>query len=166
MITIELDNARVTAAFKRLLHAGVNPAPVLKAIGNDLKESTYQRIYAGGFGPKGEIWSENSHITMALAAKFNRPKKMGNHPLVASGTLMNDSLHSRVEGDTLYVGTNRFAKDWDGGAAVFHFGTDRAGKYHNITIPARPFLGVSDDDAREIETTVYEVLSKAIDGRN
>ncbi|MDR1936003.1 MAG: phage virion morphogenesis protein [Candidatus Accumulibacter sp.] len=165
MITIELDNARAMAALNRLLRAGVNPAPVLKAIGEDLVESTRQRIHAGGPGPHGEVWERNSPVTMALAAKFNRPKKMGNHPLVDSGILM-DTISFRVSGDTLYVGTDRFADEWEGGAAVLHFGTDRAGRDHKVKIPARPFLGVSNDDADEIEATVNEVLSRLVDGKN
>jgi phage gpG-like protein len=101
---------------------------------------------------------------MALAAKHGRPKKMGNHPLVASGILM-DTISYMVDGKSLYVDTDRFADDWNGGAAVLQFGTDRAGRGNKVTIPARPFLGISDSDAREIEETVHDYLSRLIDGR-
>ncbi|MDR0578079.1 MAG: phage virion morphogenesis protein [Candidatus Accumulibacter sp.] len=114
--------------------------------------------------PNGETWEPNSPVTMALAAKHGRPKKMGNHPLVASGILM-DTISYMVDGKSLYVDTDRFADDWNGGAAVLQFGTDRAGRGNKVTIPARPFLGISDSDAREIEETVHDYLSRLIDGR-
>ena len=40
----------------------------------------------------------------------------------------------------LDVGTNRFAGQWPGGAAVLHYGSKDG------TIPARPFVGVSEQD--------------------
>ncbi|MDR0577759.1 MAG: phage virion morphogenesis protein [Candidatus Accumulibacter sp.] len=164
MITVEVDNKRALAALNRLIRAGANPSPVLKSIGEDLIASTKRRIAAGGPGPNGETWEPNSPVTMALAARFKRPKERGNHPLVDSG-ILKETIDHMVDGKTLYVGTDRFADEWNGGAAVFQFGTDRAGRGHKVTIPARPFLGISDSDARNIETTVKNFLS-SLAGKN
>ena len=161
-IAIDFDNARAVSALERLSRVMSNPAPALKAIGDQLIESTRQRIAAGGPGPHGEPWDRNSPVTMSLAAAHGK-KPAGNRPLIDSGLLM-DTLSYAVRGDTLYVGTNRFADDWQGGAAVLQFGTDRAGRGHKIHIPPRPFLGVSDDDAREIEVTVADVLRGLTEG--
>jgi phage gpG-like protein len=43
-------------------------------------------------------------------------------------------------------------------AAVHQFGTGRAGKRHNIVIPARPFLGLSSED----EVMALDILNNFI----
>lgn len=52
----------------------------------------------------------------------------------------------------MLVGTNRFAGEWTGGAAVHQFGS------RNGRIQARPFLGLSDEDAQQIEDAVADCL--------
>jgi phage virion morphogenesis protein len=161
-VAIEVDNARVLAALDRLARAGRNPAPALKSIGEQLIESTRKRIERGGPGPAGERWAPNSPVTMALAKARGR-KKFGPRPLIDSGILM-DTIAKAVSGNTLVVGSNRFAEDWPHGAAVFQFGSHRAGRGHKVTIPPRPFIGISDDDARDIVATIYDFLDRAVRG--
>ena len=64
--------------------------------------------------------------------------------------------HSTVE-----IGTSQFADEWAGGAAVHQFGgtiKPKSGKLlafrghvaKSVTIPARPYLGLSDADQNEL----------------
>ena len=74
---------------------------------------------------------------------------MGQKPLVDTGILQ-DTIHYNLinGGRGVEIGTNRFAGEWEGGAAVHQFGS-RDGK-----IPARPFMGMSASD----ETSILEIL--------
>ena len=71
----------------------------------------------------------------------------------ASGILQG-TIRYEVAGDSLFVGTNRFAGDWDGGAAVLHFGSKDG------SIPARPFLGADEEDVQRM----LDVLERYFSG--
>ena len=172
-ISIDLDAREVLAGLHRLL-AATGPgglAPALKEIGEDLVESTKRR-FETSTAPDGSRWAPNAQATFAsylarrddaakLTRKDGRLNKRGaavaanKRPLVASGILQ-DTIAYRVEGDSLFVGTNRFAGEWDGGAAVHQFGS-RNGK-----IPARPFLGISADDERDIMDVIQRHIGRAM----
>lgn len=161
-ITLELDIAPVIARLDQLLQRlgpGGLEAP-LQEIGEDLVESVRRR-FETSTGPDGQRWAPNSMTTLigyleqtsgnyrkddrlsAKGARLVTSKK----PLVATGVLA-DSIEFQVAGGSLFVGTNHFAGDWDGGAAVHQFGS-RDGR-----IPARPFLGADDEDVRGMLETL------------
>lgn len=72
-------------------------------------------------------------------------------PLIDTGILQDSILYQVAGGgNSVAIGTNRFAPEWEGGAAVHQFGNKKG------TIPARPFLGVSDSDRAE----VLEILDR------
>ncbi|MDR3213516.1 MAG: phage virion morphogenesis protein [Azoarcus sp.] len=63
-----------------------------------------------------------------------------------------------IEGGAgVVIGTHRSYGTADAG--VHQFGTHRAGRNHNVTIPARPFLGLSATD----EATVLSIIQDALD---
>lgn len=166
-ISIELDIAPVIAMLDRLLTAtgpgGLEPA--LREIGEDLTEATKQRFNTGT-APDGSRWAPNAEATFVSylersSSNFRKDGRIGakgsaramnKKPLVDSG-LLQDTIRYQVEGDDLFVGTNRFAGEWDGGAAVHQFGS-RNGK-----IPARPFLGADDDDIAGMLDVIERYLS-------
>ena len=78
-------------------------------------------------------------------------------PLVDTGILA-DSIHYALTdgGQGVEIGTNRFAGEWTGGAAVHQFGS-KDGK-----IPARPFLGISVEDRGEVLAILDRFLRQAI----
>lgn len=167
-ITVELDIAPVIARLDQLLRTlgpGGLQAPLAK-IGEDLVESTKQR-FATSTGPDGSRWAPNSMATImgmleGSAGNFRKDGRISKKgatrvankkPLVASGILQ-DTISYDVEGDSLFVGTNRFAGQWDGGAAVHQFGSKDG------SIPARPFLGADDEDVQRM----LEVLERYLSG--
>lgn len=163
MISIEIDNRTVLDALNQLAHRLDDPSPAFSEIGERLAESTQARFNTST-GPDGKAWAPNSQATLLsyLAGKsgaFGKTGKltqkgagyaMGKKPLVASG-LLQDSVHWQLleGGRGVAIGTDRFADAWDAGAAVHQFGS-RDGR-----IPARPFLGLSDEDER----TILEIVS-------
>ncbi len=134
-------------------------SPAMLSIGELLTESTKQR-FTTGTAPDGSRWAPNAPATVlgALAkisgAYSKRTGKLtkkgsivaaGKRPLVDSGLLQDTIGYQLIDGGNgVEVGTNRFAGEWEGGAAVHQFGS-RDGK-----IPDRPFLGISPDDESDI----------------
>lgn len=163
-IRIEIHDAELRGMIRRVVEAagpqGLRPA--LLEIGEDLTEST-QRRFATSTAPDGSRWLANARATIeAFVNRKGTTRKDGRlnakgsaraiakKPLVDSGDLRDD-IHKIIDaaGD-LVVGTNRFAGNWEGGAAVLHFGS-RDGH-----IPARPILGVSAED----RSGILEVLNR------
>jgi len=78
-------------------------------------------------------------------------------PLVDTGILADSIRYALIDaGRGVEIGTNRFAGEWEGGAAVHQFGS-KDGK-----IPARPFLGLSADDSREVLDILDRFLRQAV----
>jgi phage gpG-like protein len=179
-ITINLATAPVQAALDRLAQhlkpGGMSGA--LKEIGGHLVESTKQR-FSTSTAPDGSRWVPNAESTYlnyltgrstgdegARGKNFGKGGKLSakgsarainKKPLIDSG-LLQDGITYQVNGATLSVGTNRFAGEWDAGAAVHQFGS-RDGK-----TPARPFLGLSSDDENDILDILHRNLEAAITG--
>ncbi len=92
----------------------------------------------------------------SLSAKSRRALEAVK-PLVDTGILQ-DSIHYQVipGGKGVEIGTNRFAGEWEGGAAVHQFGS------RDGDIPARPFLGISASDRSEVLDILDTFLRQAI----
>lgn len=82
---------------------------------------------------------------------------MNMRPLVDTG-LLQDTIRYQITagGNGVEIGTNRFSGEWEGGAAVHQFGS------RDGDIPARPFLGLSANDEREILDVLDRFLRRAI----
>lgn len=154
---ISIDDARVQRGFDALIRAGVDMRPAMDEIGAMLVTATQIR-FERGVGPDGKAW-EPSY----------RASSEGGKTLVDRGHLR-DSITHQATKDEVRVGTNVLY------AAVHQFGaTIRAkGSGHlkfqvggrwaskkQVTIPARPFLGVSRDDQAEIGNILADHVRKA-----
>lgn len=164
LVTVKLDSQPVLARLAQIRQRIDDLSPVMRAIGEILTESTKQR-FSDSTAPDGSRWKPNAPATVlgvlnrisgAYGKKTGRLTKkgatvvMGKKPLVDSGILQDTIRYNLINGGSgVEVGTNRFAGEWDGGAAVHQFGS-RDGK-----IPARPFLGISQDD----ETDILAILA-------
>lgn len=159
-IRIDGNSPTVIARLAEIARQVENMRPAYQAIGELLTESTKQR-FSDSVGPDGQRWEPNAQATIlnrlnqvkgAIGKTGKLTKKgagivMGKKPLVETGILQ-DTISYNATDSSVEIGTNRFAGEWDGGAAVHQFGS------RDGSIPARPFLGVSADDER----TVLEVL--------
>jgi phage virion morphogenesis protein len=140
-IEFDLDSRQVTEALQQLLARIDNVDPALEEIGEYLIFSTKQR-FTSKTAPDGSLWPDNSPLTQALKGR--------NDPLRGESGRLGNEIFYQVQGGELVVGSPMEY------AAMQHFGGTRA-KFPHLwgDIPARPFLGVSDDD----EEAVLEVLS-------
>lgn len=110
--------------------------PLMKAIGSLLEGSTRQR-FADKQSPSGVQWAVL--LPQTIKAKNGRA-----NILVDSGDLVR-SITFHAAGDSVVVGTDR-----------------PYGKYHQTGtqhMVARPFLGLSDDDKREITDLIHDYLA-------
>jgi len=152
-ITVEFDSERIQSLFKELSNAVSLDGffDTMEEIGEDLLYSTRQRMIRG-VAPDGSQWTPLSAVTLAIRRGRGRS---GSKPLIDTGTLKT-TLNYRVLPDGIAIGTNRQ------GAHVHQFGTNRAGRGRKVTVPPRPFLGVSDEDTEAIERTIVRAIEGGI----
>lgn len=174
-VRIELDDREVLDALARL-QARVGEAGLkdpMASIGQTLVVSTLRRFTTSS-GPDGQPWKPNSDAVLRALLKrtpeafgkkgqlIAKGKKVlaGKKPLIDSGEL-SISIHYQLIPGGVEVGTNRFANLFRGGAAIHQFG-GQAGRGRKVTIPARPFLGVSAKDREFVLNKLREHLEGAL----
>lgn len=157
-VELEFDNAAVLTAVRGALAELADPRPMLLDIGEALVNSTRDRFSAQR-GPDGQTWKSLS--PRYLATKSPNPGKI----LQRRGDLVRQ-IFPQVEGATLLVGTDRvYGAVHQFGALKGAFGKTRRGAPIPWgDIPARPFLGISDDDAAEIIAIARDHLQTRLQG--
>ena len=156
MIRIELKEDEITAALASLSRALVNKTPVMQEIGEYMVASTQDRV-ARGLTPEGTPFAPRSQTTLAIyaAKKFSYGL-----PLNRSG-VMRSGIFSEASENEVTIGSNAIQ------SAVMQFGAAKGslgGSSPWGNIPARPFLGVSDDDRTNIIAIIEEWLDLATKG--
>ncbi len=165
-ITASLDVSATLAGMQRAARGISRPGPLLRQIGIVLQHETQARFNAGT-DPQGKTWAP---LLPAYAAI-----KTGPSILVGSG--MGGGLQGSITfdtgPDTVSVGSNKIY------AAVHQFGAvikPVHGKYLSfhlagglvhvaqVTIPARPYLGLSAGDQVEITELSERYLDKLLRG--
>jgi len=177
-ITVECDSRAVLTTLRRLI-AQFKPAgmrPLMMEIGETLTKSTKRRFDAS-ISPTGAAWAPLKEGTILarlakikgafhantarnrkrdVAGKLNKKGAagvQGMKPLIATGNLKRYIRYQILDGGAgVVIGTDRFADEWEGGAAVHQFGSK---KRH---IPARPFLGLSNEDERQVLLAINKFI--------
>jgi phage virion morphogenesis protein len=171
MIEVKVDSRQVLDALKNLERKTGNLRPALKEIGEDLMESTKRR-FATSTAPDGTPWEANSPVTIAryLGQTGGNYKKDGSltkrgagragskNPLIGETKELSSSIGYQVTANTVAVGSPMEY------AAMQQFGGKKSEFPHLWgDIPARPFLGLSDDDEAKIVGVVRRYLSGSFD---
>ena len=170
-ITIRLAGAAVLEKLQHIARQVDDMRPAMQSIGEIMMESTKQR-FSDSRGPDGQRWAANAESTVlarlaqikgAYTKQGKLSKKgsaaaMGKKPLVDTGMLQKTiSYQVGADGQSVSIGTNRFSGEWTGGAAVHQFGSKDG------SIPARPFLGMSNEDRREVLSILDRFARQAIE---
>jgi phage virion morphogenesis protein len=163
-LTVELDRAELETygrAIGALGARGQALDPLLDSIGQGLEASVRERFAETNEAPDGTPWQPS--IRAALE---------GGRTLVQSGNL-SDSITHAVAGDAVAVGTNVLyaavhqqgmrIEAKDAKALRFRVGERWVSK-QAVEIPARPFIGLSDDDEAMILGEATDFLSGAFGG--
>lgn len=156
-VKVDGDVQRLMQRLGRI--AGMDKAGINNAIAEGLRTSTIERFQAEK-SPEGKKWKQSI-----------RAREEGGKTLTKS-TALRSSIRSDSSADGLAIGTN------DIRAATHQFGDTRiikakrkkalrfrvngrwvSKKEVKVTIPARPFLGVSEEDEEEIK----ELLRKSLE---
>jgi phage virion morphogenesis protein len=152
-IRVRLDDREVKAALRELARLGRDPSPPLKALGPLLVASTRDRI-TREVSPDGTPFEP---LNLAYASVEKKGPGILRERAMRGGLFA--SLASEQAGKSLRIGTNKIY------AAVHQFGATiearqapalvfrlggRLVKTQSVEIPARPYLGISEEDREEI----------------
>jgi phage gpG-like protein len=171
MIKIEISDQRVNQALSRLAASTQNLRPALQDIGELLVDSTKRR-FGTSTGPDGQRWAPNSQVTILRYLGLNKgsfskrggltkngaARSAGKKPLIGDSGDLSRQIYPVLEGsNTLLIGSSPIY------AAVQQFGAKKQafGQAPWGDIPARPFLGVSDQDRTDILDTISDYLGKS-----
>lgn len=162
MIKIDLDDRSVLNALNGLLRAGADLQPALQDIGEYLVVSTRDR-FRDGVAPDGAPWAPNSPVTTARRGKG----AAGKRPLIGETRQLSTRIFYRVTAHTVEVGSPlEYAAVHQFGAGKGQFGRSKRGSKRGPIpwgdIPARPFLGLSDQDRSEVLDIIQEHLARAL----
>lgn len=138
---------------------------MLEEIGQVLATRTRER-FREGRGPDGAEWKPLSPKTLK--------RKKNSRILVESGEL-HGSIHHEVQGDTVAIGTNlKYAGVHQFGDTIQRERKRRSAKgfvlggepvaQSKIAIPARPFLGLSKSDEKQVVDIVKKHVARAVEG--
>jgi len=127
--------------------AGGIPRRVKEAIAEGVKSRTLRR-FEESRAPDGTPWPPLSPVTLARSKR----RRKGAKPLFNQGRFRN-SIAWTVRGDAIVVGTNVVY------ARIHQYG-GYAGRGRKVRIPARPYLGITEEDRREAERLLKEWLQR------
>lgn len=175
MLKVTLENLdQVTAILRKLADMAESPRPALKAIGENLSESTKRR-FETGTGPDGRRWAPNATSTELLALKryktnFTKTGRIskkgmqrltGKKPLIGLSKTLSTTINYKVSGNAVEIGSpTKYA-------AVQQFGEKKGSLGKGAPwgdIPARPFLGLSRDDQGDVLDVLKSHLRNVVDG--
>lgn len=134
---------------------------LLEGIGSMLVRNTEKRFQKEE-SPSGEKWK-----------KSQRAIRQNGKTLTDSGELKN-SISSQVQGKTVQVGTNKeYARIHQFGGEIkpknkktLFFETADGKKIiaKKVTMPPRPFIGISDDDIDDAKGQIADFMEKSFKG--
>lgn len=149
-INVSLEGQeRTVKRLNRLLAGVANPRPALEAIGAVVESQTRRRIEDGGPSPDGTPWD-------AWSRGYAATRHGGQALLRGDGGLM-DSIDWVADDDSVQIGSNLVY------AAIHQFGGEDDMPAGPAGIPARPYLGLSDDDAEEVLDELNDYLARLAD---
>lgn len=164
MIRIELDDAKAQAALSDLAQRGADLRPLMQELGEYLTETTKQRFQTST-APDGSRWQPNAPATYLAylgkskgsfgktgrITKAGAARASGKKPLIGETGSLSRQIYYRADARSVEISS---AEDY---SAIHQFG-GQAGRGRKVTIPARPYLGLSNDDQAAISEIAASYL--------
>lgn len=158
MITQEINIDEITPMLDRLRVSLSNMTPVMQDLGELMVRQTKDR-FPDGIGPDGSRWAPKSPVTMQRYGS-RRSNRIDPRPLFGPSGRLSSEISYQAGPTSVEWGSNLiYAGVMQFGAARGAFGTTSRGApipWGNI--PARPFIGVSDEDRNKITDVLEEWL--------
>ena len=160
MITIQFNDEALQAGLDRLARAVTDLTPLMQDIGEEMVVSTKDRFLAG-VSPEGVAWAPKSQTTIDQYRRRRDPVDL--RPLIGPSRRLSSEIQWQASATEVEWGSNLIqAAVMQFGAAKGAFGNDAGGSPIPWgTIPARPFLGLADEDRSGIEAALEEWLTRA-----
>ena len=143
-IEIKIDNKDVERKLLELAQKGENLRPLMKNIAGVFASATEENFKNEG---RPDKWTELAEATKKQRTK---QKKWPGQILQVSGQLAS-SISTQYDDESAIIGSNL---DY---AAIHQLG-GQTGKNKKVTIPARPYLKLTDDNFEEILTETEKFL--------
>lgn len=153
------------AVFRRLSDARgrlTDMLPVYQDIGEQVQRSTKSR-FGRSEAPDGTKWRPKRPATIERYRQAKDPVSL--KPLIGPTKRLGNEIHYLATRAQVEIGSSlEYSAVMQHGAAKGAFGTNRAGRPIPWgTIPARPFIGLSAQDERDILAIVDEHLGDTLD---
>jgi phage virion morphogenesis protein len=148
-IEIKIDNQEVEGNLQEIAKKSSNLRPLMKNIAGIFASATEDNFAEEG---RPDKWIDLSEVTK------KQRKKIGKYPgqiLQVSGQLAS-SVNTYYDEDSAIIGSNLAY------AAIHQLG-GQAGKNKKVTIPARLYLKLIDDDYQIIVNEIIEVICNTKD---
>jgi phage virion morphogenesis protein len=159
---IVIDDSDIQEGLQRVLDAAGDLAPVLKNIGEYEAEETKDR-FRDQLDPDGQPWEP-------LNALYKTTKK-GPRILTGQTRSLSEIVWQLASQTSVEVGSNvvyarihnegGIIKPKSAAALVFSMG-GQTFKVKSVRIPRRTFLGINEEDRREIEAIIRDHFEEAI----
>lgn len=145
--SVDLDLSEAQAALARLSASQIDQ--LAYEIGTLIEDQTKLRIMDEKRAPDGTPWAPWSE---AYAESLKRRNRRNPRSLLVGVGDLRDSIQNYTTGEKVKVGSNLIY------AAIHQFSGEAVG----MNIPARPYLGLSADNATAIEEFVADRLEELL----
>ena len=164
VLITRMDISDAQAGFGRLAAVMSDTTPVMRAIGTGLVSNTQDRFDAGQ-DPDGAAWTALNPVYAAGKRGPGILRESGMRGgLQGSITYRAAASSVEVGSGKIYAAIHQFGGTIlpkSGGRLVFRMG-NRIVQARSVTIPARPYLGISSEDQVMILDVVEGALARAL----
>jgi len=155
---LTIDDREMKQLLRSLSRKMRNMRPIMSELGEIALSSIEKNIEVGGRYSDPDSWRGGSRKWKPLSpATIKQRARKGYWPgkiLQQAGQLA-ASISKKVSGDSVSIGTNKIY------AAIQQFG-GKAGRGHKVTIPARPYIVIQDEDITEMKAAINSYLLEGV----
>lgn len=145
-VQVGLDEAS-KAALRRAINGLTQTRPLMRSVAS-LAESSAVNRFRSQVGPDGKPWKPSIRAQLE-----NKDTLRKSGVLLASHSSSATDTEAVVSNNRVYAGIHQF------GGTIRQFLA--SGSVREIPMPARPFIGIDDDDRLEITRLVADFVSQA-----
>ncbi|AKO97616.1 MULTISPECIES: phage virion morphogenesis protein [Marinovum] len=161
MIKTSLDDAELTAGLARIKAHVTDMSDLMQDLGELLTDSTKSR-FAEGAAPDGTPWAPKSQTTIDGYQQREKKARVDFRPLFGPTGRLSSEVFYQAGTTSMEIGSALiYSAVQQFGAGKGQFGTAANGS--SIPwgdIPARPFIGLSDEERANVNAEILEYLAR------